>query len=93
MKRSVTGLKEAGIIPETRKDDDEETQQNRLAPKDRKGTRINLDVGLLNSRSRKVDTDMEREIWAQAREFVERIDERGFDGRGGGGIEGDAMQT
>ena len=36
----------------------------------------NLDVGWLNSRSDTVGREMEGEIWAKAREFLERLEQR-----------------
>ncbi|KAK1982300.1 hypothetical protein LZ30DRAFT_717770 [Colletotrichum cereale] len=36
------------------------------------GTIGNLDVGWLNSRNNKVERDMEAELWAKMREFLER---------------------
>lgn len=92
MLRQVDGLKEAGIISTGRKEDDaaEEAADGSSARK--KGATVNLDVGFMNSRSRKVDTDMEAETWAQARAFLERVEMR----QGGGDGEErdfDSMQT
>ncbi|KDN69797.1 putative mediator complex protein [Colletotrichum sublineola] len=52
------------------------------------GTIGNLDVGWLNSRNNKVERDMEAELWAKMRDFLERYhaEELGADG------EGDRMQ-
>ncbi|KAK1593969.1 mediator complex protein [Colletotrichum navitas] len=52
------------------------------------GTIGNLDVGWLNSRNNKVERDMEAELWAKMRDFLERYhaQELGADG------EGDRMQ-
>ncbi|EFQ26080.1 mediator complex protein [Colletotrichum graminicola] len=50
------------------------------------GTIGNLDVGWLNSRNNKVERDMEAELWAKMRDFLERYhaQELGADGEGGG---------
>jgi Mediator complex protein len=42
-----------------------------------------LDIGWLNSRSRSVDQDMEAELWARARAFLERLEKTAEDGTDG----------
>jgi hypothetical protein len=73
MKRQVSGLKQAGIIsrdrPEDKKDDGPSGYNAGDAT--RNTSKINLDVGWLNSRSGKVGRDMEAELWKQARECLE----------------------
>ena len=42
--------------------------------------RITLDVGWLNSRSGKVGRDMEAELWAKARAFLEGLEAKNSNG-------------
>ena len=44
------------------------------------GTLGNLDIGWLNSRSALVDRNMEREMWQQAKKFLEDIKVEGHGG-------------
>ena len=41
-----------------------------------------LDIGWLNSRSRSVDQDMEAELWARAKAFLEGLEKTGENGTG-----------
>jgi Mediator complex protein len=54
----------------------------------------NLDVGWLNSRSDTVGREMEGEIWAKAREFLERLEQRrSGNTRNGDNDEMDAVES
>ncbi|KAK2039400.1 mediator complex protein [Colletotrichum somersetense] len=48
------------------------------------GTIGNLDVGWLNSRNNKVERDMEAELWAKMRDFLERYHAQELEADGGG---------
>ncbi|KAK1996182.1 mediator complex protein [Colletotrichum falcatum] len=48
------------------------------------GTIGNLDVGWLNSRNNKVERDMEAELWAKMRDFLERYHAQELGADGGG---------
>ncbi|KAI1451253.1 mediator complex, subunit Med11 [Annulohypoxylon moriforme] len=81
MKRQIWGLEEAGIITL-----DKETQnvsseggevqvaghRNTPLKPDGDGKIGGLDVGWLNSRSDKVERDMEADLWKEAEEFLRR---------------------
>jgi hypothetical protein len=41
-----------------------------------------LDIGWLNSRSGRVERDMEAELWEKARTFLERLEKGRSDGTG-----------
>ncbi|KAG4029097.1 hypothetical protein MFRU_017g00340 [Monilinia fructicola] len=41
----------------------------------------NLDVGFLNSRSGRVGRDMEAELWAKSRKFLEDLDDGNYNGQ------------
>ncbi|ESZ96892.1 hypothetical protein SBOR_2686 [Sclerotinia borealis F-4128] len=41
----------------------------------------NLDIGFLNSRSGRVGRDMEAELWAKSRKFLEDLDKGNYDGQ------------
>ncbi|KAF9870772.1 mediator complex protein [Colletotrichum karsti] len=81
MKRQIMGLEEAGII-KLRNDASKDRQP--VMNEDAKivarpslepngvGTIGNLDVGWLNSRNNKVERDMEAELWAKMRDFLEK---------------------
>lgn len=74
LKRQINGLDEAGII---RKDvglDLNKADGNADAGKGSSDRSSNLDVGWLNSRSGKVGRDMEAELWAKARQFLEGME-------------------
>lgn len=84
----MDGLREAGIIARERKDnsgDDEAASgfvSSSAAGGDKGDKKVNLEVGWLNSRSSKVGTDMEAELWAQAREFLEERKKASSGGNG-----------
>jgi hypothetical protein len=73
MKRHVLALEEAGVVDLTPK---KKTDINERAPPSLKpdgvGSVGGMDVGWLNSRSSKVERDMERELWEKARHFLEK---------------------
>ncbi|EQL00766.1 hypothetical protein G6O67_005083 [Ophiocordyceps sinensis] len=74
MKRQVLALEEAGIVNLSnapRQGPNSATAKASLKPNG-VGTVGNLDVGWLNSRSSRVERDMEAELWQEAREFLER---------------------
>lgn len=97
MKRQIMGLEEAGII---KLRNDAEKGRQVVMNEDAKivarpslepngvGTIGNLDVGWLNSRNNKVERDMEAELWAKMRQFLEKYHEQEKEGSG----EGDRMQ-
>lgn len=73
MKRHVLALEEAGIVnlSNAPRQDAGRTSKSSLQPNG-VGSVGNLDVGWLNSRSSKIERDMEAEIWKDARELLER---------------------
>ncbi|KAL7624917.1 hypothetical protein AAE478_004131 [Parahypoxylon ruwenzoriense] len=83
MKRQIWGLEEAHIIslggkePQATKDEGGEAMvaSNRGAPiePDGDGKIGGLDVGWLNSRSDKVERDMEADLWNNAESFLQRL--------------------
>ncbi|KXJ92916.1 mediator complex, subunit Med11 [Microdochium bolleyi] len=81
MKRQIYGLEEANIVT-LRKDDAEAqpatTTESRHAPlePDGDGKIGGLDPGWLNSRSNKVERDMESELWDQAESLLRTILQR-----------------
>ncbi|KZL83463.1 mediator complex protein [Colletotrichum incanum] len=104
MKRQIMGLEEAGIIklrgdgggPGDKNAGGRQVVMNEdakivarpsLEPNG-VGTIGNLDVGWLNSRNNKVERDMEAELWAKMREFLERYHAQEQEASG----EGDRMQ-
>lgn len=88
LKRQIYGLNEAGIIAMAKepamRPDGQNPESSRVA-----GDNVALDVGWLNSRSGKVGRDMEAELWAKARTFLEALDAKKQNGRARGEIEGD----
>lgn len=74
MKRQVLALEEAGIV--NLSNGARQGPSNVVAKASLKpngvGTVGNLDVGWLNSRSSRVERDMEAELWQEARDFLER---------------------
>ncbi|KAH7033080.1 mediator complex protein-domain-containing protein [Microdochium trichocladiopsis] len=71
MKRQIYGLEEANIVTLRKDDSDAQpgaTSETRMTPLEPDGDgRIGgLDPGWLNSRSNKVERDMEAELWEQA---------------------------
>jgi hypothetical protein len=82
MKRQIWGLEEAGIISlgkkaANNKEESGETQannaRNRLLEPDGSGKIGGLDVGWLNSRSNKVEKEMEADLWQEAEEILRRL--------------------
>lgn len=83
MKRQIWGLEEAGIVSldtnETQSADAEGSKTagagNRNMPlqPDGDGRIGGLDVGWLNSRSNKVESDMEADLWNEAESFLRRL--------------------
>jgi hypothetical protein len=73
LKRQIYGLQEAGIIAMAKespsRSDGQNLETSRVA-----GDNAALDVGWLNSRSGKVGRDMEAELWAKARTFLEALE-------------------
>ena len=67
LKRQIMGLEEAGIV--SLKDNREAVS---LEPNG-VGAVGNLDVGWLNSRSNKVERDMEAELWTKARTHLDAL--------------------
>ncbi|KAG9231082.1 mediator complex, subunit Med11, partial [Amylocarpus encephaloides] len=83
LKRQIWGLEEAAIIPadkakvKTKPSEEQEVRQmggNRATASSEpllvEGGMGQLDIGWLNSRSGRVERDMEAELWAKAREFL-----------------------
>ncbi|KAJ8106983.1 hypothetical protein ONZ43_g6879 [Nemania bipapillata] len=82
MKRQIWGLEEAGIISlnkrevATREEGGEVqaiNSRNRLLEPDGNGKIGGLDVGWLNSRSNKVEKDMEADLWQEAENILQRL--------------------
>ncbi|KAI1632723.1 mediator complex, subunit Med11 [Biscogniauxia mediterranea] len=83
MKRQIWGLEEAGIITLSKKDNQSIREENgevqmvntRSGPLEPDGNgRIGgLDVGWLNSRSNKVERDMEAHMWDEAEAIMNRV--------------------
>jgi hypothetical protein len=73
LKRQIHGLVEAGIItketPSILGKPEEQNQDVARNVADR-----GWDVGWLNTRSGKVERDMEAELWAKAKNFLEHLD-------------------
>lgn len=67
LKRQIMGLEEAGIISLKENKGQASLEPNGI------GNIGNLDVGWLNSRSNKVERDMEAELWERAKEHLEGI--------------------
>ena len=78
MKRQIWGLEEAGIIPDKERGKStvgvtgEEASKGETATVDKSMGK--LDVGWLNSRSGKVERDMEAGLWGKARAFLEGLE-------------------
>ncbi|KAI0598844.1 mediator complex, subunit Med11 [Biscogniauxia sp. FL1348] len=83
MKRQIWGLEEAGIITLSKKDSQSVREENgevqmvttRSGPlePDGNGKIGGLDVGWLNSRSNKVERDMEAHMWDEAEAIMNRV--------------------
>lgn len=95
LKRQINGLEEAGIIPAEIKKapvkpdatqsfgtSSQRSQQSEAKNSGENGPQ--LDIGWLNSRSGRVGRDMEAELWAKARSFLEEL-ERQKNGKINGG--------
>ncbi|KAI0378474.1 mediator complex, subunit Med11 [Hypomontagnella monticulosa] len=91
MKRQIWGLEEAQIIsldtkePQNIRDEGGEAQgagrRNGPIKPDGDGKIGGLDVGWLNSRSDKVERDMEADLWNEAESFLRRILDQGGAGQ------------
>jgi hypothetical protein len=94
LKRQIYGLNEAGIIAMAKESpsrpDSQNADSSRVA-----GDNAALDIGWLNSRSGKVGRDMEAELWAKARAFLEALEAKKNNGRrhgeAAGGVEDQDM--
>jgi Mediator complex protein len=78
MKRQIWALEEAGIIKLAAAERVTVDAEAKLLAKSSLepngvGSIGNLDVGWLNSRSSKVERDMEAELWGRARKLLERV--------------------
>ncbi|KAI0967481.1 mediator complex, subunit Med11 [Xylaria arbuscula] len=82
MKRQIWGLEEAGIISlakkevNTREEGGEVQASNArvgLLEPDGNGKIGGLDVGWLNSRSNRVEKDMEADLWQEAEDILQRL--------------------
>ncbi len=82
IKRQIWGLEEAGIISlgkkelNTREEGGEvqaSNARNGLLEPDGTGKIGGLDVGWLNSRSNKVEKDMEADLWQEAEDVLQRL--------------------
>lgn len=73
MKRQIMALEEAGIVnlSNTPRQGPNGATKASLTPNGL-GTVGNLDVGWLNSRSTRVERDMEAELWQEAKEFLQK---------------------
>ena len=82
MKRQIFALEEAGIVDLTKKKKKHDSEVEVKTSLELNGPKPslrpngvgsvgNLDVGWLNSRSSKVERDMERELWEKAKGFLD----------------------
>ena len=76
LKRQIMALEEAGIISLGAAKETKQPGVGAIEPNG-VGNIGNLDVGWLNSRSNKVERDMEAELWTKAREHLEGLVENG----------------
>lgn len=85
LKRQIYGLEEADIIPaekakaKKKKEDDSQAMGSARATVPTEATVAEggmgkLDIGWLNSRSGRVERDMEAELWGKARVFAEGLE-------------------
>lgn len=81
LKRQIYGLQEAGIIAKAKESSSRSDGQNPDTSRVG-GDNVALDVGWLNSRSGKVGRDMEAELWAKARTFLEVLEAKKKNDRG-----------
>lgn len=79
IKRQIWGLEEAGIIKssDTPAGDTAADDHGKTLEPDGNGNIGGMDVGWLNSRSNKVERDMESELWDQAESFLEDMIKQG----------------
>ncbi|KAH8665055.1 mediator complex protein-domain-containing protein [Tricladium varicosporioides] len=93
LKRNVYALEEADIIPATAAKPKLKEAKDMFGksakptgPTDSTGDTGmgKLDIGWLNSRSGRVDRDMEAELWAKAKDFLEGIEKGNINGDGDG---------
>jgi hypothetical protein len=92
IKRQIWGLEESGIVKLGKDDDDDDQAKKQLQQQQKKKTaglepdgngRIGgINVGWLNTRSNKVERDMESELWDQAEAFLRALLEQGEDSSG-----------
>ncbi|KAH6652376.1 mediator complex, subunit Med11 [Truncatella angustata] len=75
LKRQIWGLEEAGIIrsSDAPAGDTAGDHGNKTLEPDGNGKIGGMDVGWLNSRSNKVERDMESELWDQAEAFLKDV--------------------
>jgi len=75
LKRQILGLEEAGIVTLPVKDPKAPPSSTNIPAASLEPNGVgnigNLDVGWLNSRSNKVERDMEAELWTKARTHLE----------------------
>lgn len=80
IKRQVWGLEEAGIVSLGKEDTEDEPSKTKTKPSalqpDGDGKIGGFDAGWLNSRSSKVERDMESELWEQAEAFLDKMFEK-----------------
>jgi hypothetical protein len=72
LKRQIKGLDDAGVI----KAEPEPEEEGEKAKPSLEARSKTVDVGWLNTRSNKVGRDMEAELWAKARAFLEGMAEK-----------------
>lgn len=72
LKRQIKGLDDAGVI----KAEPETEEEGEKAKPGLEGRSSTVNVGWLNTRSNKVGRDMEAELWAKARVFLEGMAEK-----------------
>ena len=77
LKRQIMALEEAGIISLGGSKDTKQPGAGGTIEPNGVGNIGNLDVGWLNSRSNKVERDMEAELWTKARAHLEGLVEAG----------------
>jgi len=78
LRRQIMGLEEAGIVSLKENKGTVSPEPNGV------GSIGNLDVGWLNSRSNKVERDMEAELWSKARTQLDAVTDQGSRGGEGG---------
>jgi hypothetical protein len=87
LKRQILGLEESDILPTDKAKKDKQINEfGKTAPVGETtiadGGMGKLDIGWLNSRSGRVERDMEAELWEKARTFLERLEKGRSDGNG-----------